>query len=66
MTASLRIFYGRAHDMFLRIEKNPDGSLSVYEAFVSGMCRFIRRDTREEILRRFDVSGSIRRWLESN
>ena len=53
--------------MDIRVEKNQDGTLDVYEAFpCSGMYAFLDRGEREAIIRRFDVSGSIRRWLESN
>ncbi len=51
--------------MDIRIEKNPDGTLSGYEAFpFSGMYVFVMRGDREAILYRFDVTGSIRRWLD--
>lgn len=53
--------------MDIRVEKNEDGTLSVYEAFpFSGMYAFVDSGEREAILHRFDVSGSIRRWLESD
>ena len=53
--------------MDIRIDKNDDGSLSAYEAFpFSNMYIFAMRADRDTIIRRFDVSGSIRRWLESN
>ena len=57
----------RAYGMDIRVIKNDDGTLSVYEAFPnSGLYAFVARDEREPILKRYDVSGSIRRWLESN
>lgn len=62
-----KTFYGRAQGMDIRIDKNEDGSLSAYEAFpFSGLYMFVMRADRETILRRFDVSGAVRRWLESN
>lgn len=67
MTQAEWVFFARAYDMDIRVVKNEDGSLSVYEAFpCSGMYAFLDRGEREAIIRRFDVSGSIRRWLESN
>ncbi len=60
-----KTFYGRAYGMDIRVDKNPDGTLSGYEAFpFSGKYVFVMRGEREDVLRRFDVSGSIRRWLE--
>jgi hypothetical protein len=67
VTGVEKTFYGRAYGMDIRIDKNEDGTLSAYEAFpFSGMYLFSMRGDRETIIRRFDVSGSLRRWLESN
>lgn len=60
-----RMFLGRAYGMDIRVEKNDDGTLSVYEASpFSGMYVFVARGECETVLYRFDVSGSIRRWPE--
>lgn len=59
-----KTLYSRAYGMDIRIDKNDDGSLSAYEAFpFSNMYIFALRADRDTIIRRFDVSGSIRRWL---
>ena len=61
------VYFLRAYGMDLRVIKNDDGSLSVFEAFpLSGLYAFMVRGERESILRHFDVRGAIRRWLESN
>ena len=57
----------KTYGMGIRVIKNDDGTLSVYEAFPnSGLYSFVARDEREVILKRYDASGEIRRWLESN
>jgi hypothetical protein len=58
-------FFSRAYGMDIRIDKHEDGTLSVYEAFpYSGFYIFAIRSDRETVMKRFDVSGSIRTWLE--
>lgn len=48
-----------------RVEREDDGSLSVYgsEAYAERFELLARRPI-EEIVGRFDVSGDLRRWLE--
>jgi hypothetical protein len=58
-------FYGRAYGMDIRIDKHDDGTLSAYEAFpFSGLYLFAMQGDEATILRRFDVSGALREWLE--
>jgi hypothetical protein len=67
MTRHGCVYFTRSFGTDFRVEKNQDGTLSIFEAFpLSGFCSFISRDEREAILKRFDVTGAIRRWLESN
>ena len=60
-----KTFYGRAYGLDIRVEKNDDGTLSAYEAQAfSGHYVFVMRDEQAAVLRKFDVSGSIKEWLE--
>ena len=60
-----KTFYGRAYGLDIRVEKNDDGTLSAYEApAFSGRYIFAMRDEQATVLRKFDVSGSIKEWLE--
>lgn len=65
MTKAERIFFTRAYGMDIRVEKNDDGTLSVYEALpYADLYSFVAQGEQKEILKRYDVSGSIHRWLE--
>ena len=60
-----KTFYGRAYGLDIRIEQHDDGTLSAYEAQAfSGRYVFVLRDEQSVILKHFDVSGSIKEWLE--
>ena len=65
MADAEKTFYGRAYGLDVRIEQHDGGTLSAYEtqAF-SGRYVFILRDEESTILRLYDVSGSIKEWLE--
>lgn len=65
MTTIEKTFYGRAYGLDIRVEKNDDGTLSAYEApAFTGSYVFVMRDEQTAVLKKFDVSGSIREWLE--
>ena len=51
--------------MDIRVEREDDGTLSVYgaEAYTE-QYELLARGPVEEMVRRYDVSGSLRRWLE--
>ena len=51
--------------MDIRVEREGDGTLSVYgsEAYADDYT-LLARGPVEEIVRRYDVSGGLRRWLE--
>ncbi len=58
-------FNGRAYGMDIRVEKEDDGTLSVYEApAFSEAYRLVRRGPADEIIRHYDVSGSMRKFFE--
>lgn len=58
-------YYGRAYGMDIRVEKEDDGTLSVYEALpFSDAFRFIKRGTAAEIITHYDVSGTMRKFFE--
>lgn len=59
------IFRGRVYDLDIRVEKEDDGTLSVYgsEAYADDYT-LLARGPVEEIVGRFDVSGGLRRWLK--
>ena len=57
-------YNGRAYGMDIRVEKEDDGTLSVYEAPpFSDVYRFVRRGPADEIIRHYDVSGSMRKFF---
>ena len=58
-------FRGRAYGLDIRVEREDDGTLSVYgsEAYADDYT-LLARGPVEEIIGRFDVSGGLRRWLE--
>ena len=51
--------------MDVRVERKDDGTLSVYgsEAYADDYTQLARGPV-EEMVRRYDVSGGLRRWLE--
>ncbi len=50
--------------MDIRVEREEDGTLSVYEAPpFSGSYRFIRRGPAPEIITHYDVSGSMKKFF---
>ena len=50
--------------MDIRVEKEDDGTLSVYEAPpFSGSFRFVKRGSADEIITHYDVSGSMRKFF---
>jgi len=58
-------YNGRAYGMDIRVEKEDDGTLSVYEAPpFSDTYRFIRRGPNAEIIAHYDVSGSMQKFFE--
>lgn len=59
------IFRGRAYGLDIRVEREDDGTLSVHgaEAYTEHY-ELLARGPIDEIVRRFDVSGGLRRWLE--
>ena len=59
------IFRGRAYGLDVRVEKEDDGTLSVYgsEAYADDYTLLVRGPV-EEMVGRFDVSGGLRRWPE--
>ena len=59
------VFRGRAYGLDIRVEREDDGTLSVYgaEAYTEHY-ELLARGPVEEMLGRFDVSGGLRRWLE--
>ena len=59
------IFRGRAYGLDIRVEREDDGTLSVYgsEAYADDYT-LLARGPVEEMVRRYDVSGGLRRWLE--
>lgn len=57
-------FNGRAYGMDIRVEREDDGTLSVYEAPpFSGSFRFVKRGPAAEIITHYDVSGSMRTFF---
>ena len=59
------IFRGRAYGLDIRVEREDDGTLSVYgsEPYADDYT-LLARGPVEEMVGRFDVSGGMRRWLE--
>ena len=59
------IFRGRAYGLDIRVAQEDDGTLSVYgsEAYADDYT-LLARGPVEEMVRRYDVSGGLRRWLE--
>jgi hypothetical protein len=58
-------YSGRAYGMDIRVEKEDDGTLSVYEAPpFSDAYRFVKRGPAAEIISHYDVSGSMRKFFE--
>ena len=59
------IFRGRAYGLDIRVEREDDGTLSVYgsEAYADDYS-LLARGPVGEMVRRYDVSGGLRRWLE--
>lgn len=59
------IFRGRVYDLDIRVEKEDDGTLSVYgsEAYADDYT-LLARGPVEEIVGRFGVSGGLQRWLK--
>jgi hypothetical protein len=58
-------YNGRAYGMDIRVEKEDDGTLSVYEASpFSEAFRFVKRGPADEIVSHYDVSGSMRGFFE--
>ena len=59
------VFRGRAYGLDIRVEREDDGTLSVYgaEAYTEHY-ELLARGPVEEMVRRYDVSGGLRRWLE--
>ena len=59
------IFRGRAYGLDIRVEREDDGTLSVYgaEAYTE-QYKLLARGPVEEMVGRYDVSGGLRRWLE--
>lgn len=51
--------------MDIRVEREDDGTLSVYgsEPYADAYT-LLARGPVEEMVRRYDVSGGMRRWLE--
>jgi hypothetical protein len=50
--------------MDIRVEKEDDGTLSVYEAPpFSDAFGFVKRGPVDEIIRHYDVSGSMRKFF---
>lgn len=57
-------FNGRAYGMDIRVEKEDDGTLSVYEASpFSGSFKFVKRGPVDEIITHYDVSGSMKKFF---
>ncbi len=58
-------YYGRAYGLDIRVEREDDGTLSVYgsEPYADDYT-LLARGPVEEMIRRYDVSGGLRRWLE--
>ena len=59
------IFRGRAYGLDIRVEREDDGTLSVYgSGAYADAYTLLARGPVEEMVRRYDVSGGLRRWLE--
>ncbi len=59
-------YNGRAYGMDIRVEKEDDGTLSVYEAPpFSNAFRFVKRGSADEIISHYDVSGGMRKVFGS-
>ncbi len=57
-------YNGRAYGMDIRVEKEDDGTLSVYEAPpFSDVFRFVKRGPAAEIISHYDVSGSMQTFF---
>ena len=58
-------FNGRAYGMDIRVEREEDGTLSVYEAPpFSGLFKFVKCGPAEEVFKLYDVSGSLRTFFK--
>lgn len=63
--ATKTTFNGRAYGMDIRVEREDDGTLSVYEASpFSGSFRFVKRGPADEIIKHYDVSGSMKSFFK--
>ena len=57
-------YHGRAYGMDIRVEKEDDGTLSVYKAPpFSEAYTLVRRGTADEIINHYDVSGSMQKFF---
>ena len=57
-------YHGRAYGMDIRVEREDDGTLSVYEApAFTDLYTFVRRGPAEEIIAHYDVSGTMRKFF---
>ena len=65
MGATELTFLGRAYGLDIRVEREDDGTLSVYgsEPYTDNYT-LLARGPVGEMVRRYDVSGGLRRWLE--
>ena len=57
-------YHGRAYGMDIRVKRESDGTLSVYEApAFTELYTFVRRGPAEEIITHYDVSGTMRKFF---
>lgn len=57
-------YHGRAYSTDTRVEKEDDGTLSVYEAPpYSEVYTLVKRGPADEIIAHYDVSGSMRKFF---
>lgn len=61
------VFRGRAYGLDIRVEREDDGTLSVYgsEPYADAYA-LLARGPVAAMVGRFDVSGGLRRWLEQH
>jgi hypothetical protein len=58
-------FDGRAYGMDIRVGREEDGTLSVYESPpFSGLFKFAKRGPGDEIIGHYDVSGDMRLFFK--
>ncbi len=58
------MFSGRAYGMDIRVERETDGTLSVYEAPpFSNRFKLVVRGPAAQITRHYDVSGSMKAFF---